>query len=56
MAEQETSVQQVARRNKPAAGIPFLVWPIFYPEDEGDTFLRNVSSHTDYTALYIRRW
>jgi hypothetical protein len=25
------------------------------PEDEGDTFLRNVGSHADYTALYSRR-
>jgi hypothetical protein len=23
-----------------------------HPEDGGDTFLRNVGSHTDYTALY----
>jgi hypothetical protein len=23
---------------------------IFYPEDGGDTFLRNVGSHSDYTA------
>jgi hypothetical protein len=26
------------------------------PEDGGDTFLRNVCSHTDYMALYPRRW
>jgi hypothetical protein len=25
-------------------------------EDGGDTFFRNVGSHTDYAALYIRRW
>jgi hypothetical protein len=35
-------------------------WPgriclIFDTEDEGDTFLRNVGSHTDYAALYPRR-
>jgi hypothetical protein len=40
-AEQETSVQKVARQNS---------------KDGGDTFLRNVGSHTDYTALYLRRW
>jgi hypothetical protein len=34
----------------------FLLGLIFDPEDGGDTFLRNVSSHTDYTALYPRRW
>jgi hypothetical protein len=28
----------------------FLSLLIFNPEDGGDTFLRNVSSHTDYTA------
>jgi hypothetical protein len=28
---------------------------IFYTEDGGDTFLRNVCSHTDYPALYRRR-
>jgi hypothetical protein len=26
------------------------------PEDEGDSFLRKVGSHRDYTALYPRRW
>jgi hypothetical protein len=26
-----------------------------YPEDEGDTFLRNVGSHKMFTAPYIRR-
>jgi hypothetical protein len=29
---------------------------IFDPEDGGDTFLRNVGSYMDYTALYPRRW
>jgi hypothetical protein len=29
---------------------------IFDPEDGGDTFLRNVGSFTDYTALYPRIW
>jgi hypothetical protein len=29
---------------------------IFDPEDGGDTFLRNIGSHTVYTALYPRRW
>jgi hypothetical protein len=31
-------------------------WLFCDPEDGGDTFLRNVGSHTDYTALYPRRW
>jgi hypothetical protein len=26
------------------------------PEDGGETFLLNAVSHTDYTALYPRRW
>jgi hypothetical protein len=34
----------------------FLAWLIFNPEDGGDTFFRNVSSHMDYMALYPRRW
>jgi hypothetical protein len=34
----------------------FLARLIFDPEDGGDTFLRNVGSYTDYTALYPRRW
>jgi hypothetical protein len=29
---------------------------IFFLEDGGDTFLRNVSSHADYTAVFPRRW
>jgi hypothetical protein len=28
---------------------------IFYPEDGGDTFLRNIGSHTIYTAPHPRR-
>jgi hypothetical protein len=28
----------------------------FDPEDGGDTRLRNVGSHTEYAALYPRRW
>jgi hypothetical protein len=24
--------------------------------EDGDRFLRNVGSHTDYTVLYSRRW
>jgi hypothetical protein len=34
----------------------FLARLIFDPEDGGDTFLRNVGSYTDYTALCPRRW
>jgi hypothetical protein len=40
-AERETSVQQMARQN-------------LDPEDRGNTALRNVGSHTDYTALYLK--
>jgi hypothetical protein len=29
---------------------------IFDPENGGDTFLRNVGLHTDYKALYPKRW
>jgi hypothetical protein len=44
-------------RNQCVAGSScwFLAWLIF-PEDGGDTFHQNVSSHTDYTVLYPRRW
>jgi hypothetical protein len=34
----------------------FLVLLIPHPEDGVDTLLRNVGLHTDYTALYPRRW
>jgi hypothetical protein len=30
----------------------FLTRGFFYPEDEGDTFLRNVGSHKIYTEPY----
>jgi hypothetical protein len=33
----------------------FLVHGFFYPEDGGDTFLRNVGSHKIYTAPHPRR-
>jgi hypothetical protein len=33
----------------------FLARGFFYPEDEGDTFLRNVGSHKIYTAPHPRR-
>jgi hypothetical protein len=39
----------------PAAS-QFLSRLIFDLQDEGDKFLRNVGSHTDYRALYPRRW
>jgi hypothetical protein len=29
---------------------------IIYPEDGDNTFLRNIGSRTEYTALYRRRW
>jgi hypothetical protein len=47
--EQGTSVPKA-----PAARW-FLAKLFFYHEDGGDIFLRNVGSHTDYTALYPRR-
>jgi hypothetical protein len=34
----------------------FLARLIFYPENGGNTFLRNVGSHTDYAALYRKRY
>jgi hypothetical protein len=34
----------------------FLALGFFYPEDGGDTFLRNVGSHKIYMALHPRRW
>jgi hypothetical protein len=34
-------------------GIPRL---ILDPENGSDNFLRNIGSHTDYTAPYPRRW
>jgi hypothetical protein len=34
----------------------FLAWLIFDPDDGGNTFLWNVGSYTDYTALYPGRW
>jgi hypothetical protein len=34
----------------------FRVRLIFDPEDGSDTFLRNVGSDMDYTALYLMRW
>jgi hypothetical protein len=34
----------------------FFVRLIFYPEDGGDTFLRNVGSHRDCTVLYQVKW
>jgi hypothetical protein len=33
----------------------FLALEFFYPEDVGDTFLRNVGSHKTYTAPHPRR-
>jgi hypothetical protein len=42
-------------RQSPATA-RFLARLIFYPEDGGDTFLRNISLHTEYTALHPRSW
>jgi hypothetical protein len=33
-----------------------LVNQSFYPEDAGDTFLRNISSHKIYTVPHPRIW
>jgi hypothetical protein len=34
----------------------FLARRFFYPEDGGDTFLRNVSSYKNYRAPHYRKW
>jgi hypothetical protein len=34
----------------------FLACRFFYPEDRGDTILRNVGSHRNYTAPQPRKW
>jgi hypothetical protein len=34
----------------------FLARGFFYPENGGDTFLRNVGSYKSYTTLHPRRW
>jgi hypothetical protein len=31
---------------------PYVPNLVFDPEDGGDTFLRNVGSHTDYATIY----
>jgi hypothetical protein len=36
--------------------VGFLLGLFFDHEAEGDTFFRNVVSHTDSMALYARRW
>jgi hypothetical protein len=43
--QKETTVQQVVRWDHS----DFRLW-------DTETFLRNVGSHTDYTALYPRKW
>jgi hypothetical protein len=45
-------------RKQPEAGRRQIIMVdlLFYPEDGGNTFLRRISSHPDYTALYLRRW
>jgi hypothetical protein len=34
----------------------FLSHLFFYPEDGNDKLISNIGSHTDYKALYPRRW
>jgi hypothetical protein len=34
----------------------YLTCRFFYPEDGGDTFLRNVGSHKIYTTPHPRKW
>jgi hypothetical protein len=34
----------------------FFACGFFYPEDGGDTFLRNVGSHKIYKVPHPRRW
>jgi hypothetical protein len=55
--EQETTEQQVVRRSHPQhfsfliggfSGLKIEVILFFFPQ--------NIGSHTDYTALYPRRW
>jgi hypothetical protein len=41
---------------QPPATRWFLARLIFDPEDGGDTLLRNVGLHTDYTTLYPAIW
>jgi hypothetical protein len=43
-------------RLKPPAHAGSLLAVFFYPEDGGNTFLRNVGSHKIYTAAHPRRW
>jgi hypothetical protein len=45
----------IQRRGEAFAALWFFARLIFDPEDGSDTFLRNVGSHTHYTALYPRR-
>jgi hypothetical protein len=40
---------------EPAWATQFLALGLFYPEDGGDTFLRNVSSHKIYAVPHPRR-
>jgi hypothetical protein len=42
--------------NQPPNARWLLARLILDPEDIDDSFIRNVCSHTDYTALYRRRW
>jgi hypothetical protein len=44
-----------ACRSAAICSLWFLVRGFFYPEDSGDTFLRNVCSHKVYTAPHSRR-
>jgi hypothetical protein len=48
VVEQETIGQLLARW--------ILAHLIYNPEDGSNTFLLNISSYTDYMALYARRW
>jgi hypothetical protein len=41
--------------NRNLGGTYYLHLLIFNPEDGGDTFLQNISSHLDFMALYPRR-
>jgi hypothetical protein len=52
--------QVIHSENRNLVDIPpatrwYLARLISGPEDGGDTFLRNICSHTDYTALYPKR-
>jgi hypothetical protein len=47
-------VEKSTREEQFASQLLKLFLAFLYPEDEGDTFLRNVGSHKTYTAPHPR--